>query len=528
MNALNRSGPYSTTSQICRPSSFSRQPPRVLIVDASPPSWSEMSTTLCEALDNFLTLASSLEEPCRLPLLSLYALSRQHECLLPFVQVRGNLARLRCCVEELRSLPREGFINAPRGELLKQVTLVTSLPGHGVVRQLEARLKNTDLVSLRRLLVVHISTAGREDADLWGHDTPSPETAQNAEDMLTLGTEIDLQEVDNSVVAMEMMLKAWLHDQAGDREQLHLLLPPGLNSGNTPRHGPRAGPVYVKCDIEERLLSPALLPLTPYLGVKTDSPKDFLVPANSLASQSPPPQTLRVIKALHADGVCESVLYGLPLIVRPTTCWQLDWEDMENNQHLFHALCRTLRARDWFLLVRSEPAVGGFTGGVCSHYLLQPSASLTLLLKPVANRELLLPCQLPDSNQDPPPDALNIIQGCLDQLELDTLFNPLSLRSNLYQHLVTREALSRPSYPYKTQQHLRRDQPRPAAQQPKQQQQCGQSQRGSSRVRVAVAPFPSAPPPPKISRLALTTSGSSQATAKPLGCCEDHDRLMFL
>ncbi|XP_029610385.1 meiosis 1 arrest protein isoform X1 [Salmo trutta] len=566
MDARNRSGPPSSSFQVCRPSSFSRQPPRVLIVDASPPWWSETGTTLCEALDNFLTLACSLDGPCRLPLLSLYTLSRQHECLLPFVQVRGNLARLRSCVEELRSIPGEGCVRAPRGELLKQavldslqqfkqytrhtttpnqannngsveVTVVTSQPGRGVVRQLEAGLKDTDLVSLRRLLVVHVSTAGRGETDCWGQDTPSPETAEETEASLMLGTEIDLQHVENSVVAMETALKAWLHDQGGNKEQLHLLLPPGLQGGTTtPSHGQRASPVCVKCDMQERLLSPALLPLTPDLGVKTESTKDFLVSGKGLANQSPPPQRLRVIKTLHADGVCESVLYGLPLIIRPTTCWQMDWDEMERNHHLFHALCHTLRVRDWFLLVRSEPIGSSSIGsGVCCHYLLQPSASLSLLLKPVANRELLLPCQLPVSNQDPPPDALTTIQSCVGQLEEESLFNPLSLRSNLYQHLRSRGLLSPPSYPYRSQQTPRRDQPRPAvglsttpARQPRQQQQQGrQFQGGNSRVRATVAPLPSAPPPSKMSRPTLTMTPDPRATATPL-CSHDDDLLMML
>ena len=51
-------------------------------------------------------------------------------------------------------------------------------------------------------------------------------------------------------------------------------------------------------------------------------------------------------RVLRADGVCESVLYGLPLVIRPTTCWQLDWEEMEANHNLFHALCHTLRVCD--------------------------------------------------------------------------------------------------------------------------------------------------------------------------------------
>lgn len=49
-----------------------------------------------------------------------------------------------------------------------------------------------------------------------------------------------------------------------------------------------------------------------------------------------------VFRTLRADGVCESVLYGLPLVLLPTTCWQLDWDEMEANNNFFHALCHTL------------------------------------------------------------------------------------------------------------------------------------------------------------------------------------------
>ncbi|KAJ4948388.1 hypothetical protein JOQ06_019922 [Pogonophryne albipinna] len=182
-------------------SSFTRQPARILIVEALPPWWSETCMVLCDALENFLSLACSLDGPCRIPLLSLYAISRQQECLLPFVQVRGNLARLHSCVEELRSIPGEGCVRgaARGGELLRravldslqqfkqyirhtgtgiqasnnisvEVTVVTSQPGRGVVRQLEKGLKDADLVSLKRLLVVQIYSAAE-----WGQDNPSPE-----------------------------------------------------------------------------------------------------------------------------------------------------------------------------------------------------------------------------------------------------------------------------------------------------------------------------------------------------------------
>lgn len=51
-----------------------------------------------------------------------------------------------------------------------------------------------------------------------------------------------------------------------------------------------------------------------------------------------------------------------------------------------------------------------YNTGVVSHYVLQPSLSLSLLLKPVVSRELLLPCSLPISTQDPAPDAMQTMQ----------------------------------------------------------------------------------------------------------------------
>ncbi|XP_034020935.1 meiosis 1 arrest protein [Thalassophryne amazonica] len=524
--------------------SFLSQPARILIVDALPPWWSETCTVLCDALDNVLSLACSLEGPCRMPLLSLYAVSRQQECLLPFVQVRGNLARLHSCIEELRSIPGDGCIRGPSkgGELLKQavldslqqfkqyirhtsagnqtsdntsveVTVVTSQPGRGIVCQLEMGLKDADLVSLRRLLVVQINSA-----DNWGQDISSPEaTHTEAEDCLMLGMEVDLQQVDNTVFALETVLKAWLQEQGGDREHLQLLLP---------NQQEKCKPVCVKCDMQERLISPALLPLDPHLGARTETVNSFLPLNKGPVNQKPPVQRLKVIRALRADGLCESLLFGLPLVIRPTTCWQLDWDEMETNHNLFHALCHTLRIRDLFLLLQMDPAGGS---GVHSHYVLQPSPSLSLLVKPIVSRELLLPCSMLASTQDPTPDAVQVIQGCLSQLDEDTVFSPLSLNTNLYQYLRSRGLLSQPRYPYRLQPISNRTQLQPleggkaaVSRQQRQPPNQGRQLGMNSKVRATVAPLPSTsshaasslvPPPAKASRPALTFHSSSSHRA---------------
>ncbi|XP_020567294.1 meiosis 1 arrest protein [Oryzias latipes] len=530
----------SSSNLVYWASSFPRQPARVLVVEALPPAWADTCAVICDAMDNFLSLACNVEGPCRIPLLSLYAISRQQECLLPFVKVRGNLARLLSCVDELRSIPGEGCIRgvSRAGELLQQavldslqqfkqyirhtgagsqawsnlsveVTVVTSQFGRAIVRQLETGLKDTDLVSLRRLLVLQIDGAWD-----WAQEIPSPEVAQS-EDSLMLGTEVELQRVENSVLAIETVLKVWLQEQGGDREHLHLLLP----SDNP-------NPVCVKCDMQERLISPALIPLTPNLGVKTESIRDFLPVAKGSTNQSSAPQKLKAIKTLRADGVCESVLYGLPLVIRPTTCWQLDWDEMEANHHLFLALCHTLRTRDLFLLLQADPSSAAGASGVNSHYLLQPSMSLSFLLKPVASRELMLPSSMPVSAQDPSPDAMQTVQGCLSQLDEELVLNPLALCSNLYQHLRSRGLLSQPRYPYRVQSAAPHREQLHTPEGPKnraarQLQNLGRQHGSHSKVKATVAPLPPStssfssflgPPPSKRPALSFICSRRRRPT----------------
>ena len=67
------------------------------------------------------------------------------------------------------------------------------------------------------------------------------------------------------------------------------------------------------------------------------------------------------------QGVCESVLYGQPLTLRPTACWRLDWEELERNQQLFLALCHSLQNKvSWYNLTVDQ-CVGAvrFQGGMC-------------------------------------------------------------------------------------------------------------------------------------------------------------------
>lgn len=127
-NRKRSAGSSDTGNMLHWSSSFLRQPAQVLIVEAVPPWWSENCKVVCDALDNFLSLACSLDGPCRIPLLSLYAISRQQECLLPFVVRSGSGLFLRA-FSSFNFLSSPPFVASCHTHYLITSSLCTSLAG---------------------------------------------------------------------------------------------------------------------------------------------------------------------------------------------------------------------------------------------------------------------------------------------------------------------------------------------------------------------------------------------------------------
>nr|XP_015843328.2 meiosis 1 arrest protein isoform X1 [Peromyscus maniculatus bairdii] len=506
---------------------ISHQPPRLLIVHIAVPSWANICPNLCEALQNFFSIACSLMGPSRMSLFSLYTVQNQHECILPFVQVRGNFVRLQACISELRMLEVEGCYR-PHHTLLPlavedglqqfkqlsrymatsaaqpctslEITILTSQPGKEVIRHLEEGLKDINLLSVRRLQVVEITR------DIQEHmDSPSPIEEPSSGESAILEADIVLQSLDNDVVSMEIFFKAWLHNSETDREHIHLLLAPQTLP---PSSRARDNPICLKCDLQERFLSPSLLPGTADGLLRIDDPKGDISTLYQMASlSSDSPYKLQVIKALKSSAICESLTYGLPFILRPTSCWKLDWDELETNQQHFHALCHCLLKRDWLLLARGEPQIARHSQNVpaSSFYVITPSQSLTLLAKLVATRELVLPGFFPLLSEDPPEDSLKMIESTLDSLELGPTYNPLQVESHLYAHL--RSTYAKPQGRLGTSwesRGLRKHQ-----QGERHRGQAGQLQ--TNRVRATVVPLPMAPAParaPKTSAASKASSGT--------------------
>ncbi|XP_060135089.1 meiosis 1 arrest protein [Zootoca vivipara] len=556
--------------------SHSWQPPHILVVEAHPSHWAHTCHKLCDALENVFSLACSLAGPPRIPLLSLYVVQSQQECLLPFVPVRGSFSRLQSCLAELRALPSEGVFHLKEDAIVQAVqdglqqfkqytgqgmagaslsssslemTILTGQPSAKVAKQLEAGLQGIDLASLRQLQVVEVSRMGLQEAPEPAAEdgegaTPSsssggeqaPFMKGNQELMasvsdyrrmagkvppkctgksaVTLGAVLDLQTVESDVVALETFFKGWFHDRSTDQEHLHLLLPTGALGHPAAVQScpgqcePMGFLVSVKCDAQERLLSPALLTAACRDG-PTAQREDANCPFWMAAGPGLVPHKLRILRALEAKGLCTSLLYGLPLVIRPTSCWRMNWDELEANQQLFRALCHCLWKRNWLLLAKYETLPGGPGPGWSPLHVLLPSeGAASLLLCSLVGRELLLPCSFPHLPAEPPQATLSQMENILDSLELEPAYSPLSGGAPLYRAL--RSSLGRPpaSRPERrADRHLPRQVEAARGTQPWPGGHTASStssfcpQQGSrphlGKARAMVAPLPLAPPAPR-------------------------------
>lgn len=77
--------------------------------------------------------------------------------------------------------------------------------------------------------------------------------------------------------------------------------------------------------------------------------------------------------------------------------------------------------REWLLLAKGEPLSLGHSQRVpaSTFYVIMPSNSLTLLVKAVATRELMLPSPFSLLPEDPPEDSLKTVEASGTQVSWD-------------------------------------------------------------------------------------------------------------
>ncbi|KAI8489545.1 Meiosis 1 [Branchiostoma belcheri] len=413
---------------------FGRQPAHIVLVDFSPPFGSDSCCQVQQALQDILALTANITGPPRVPFFGLFAIGTYPEALLPLQAVRGNLSKIHTALQELSSFHREGLVGRKTAgclgqglqdamaqfkrqqHLYKQLELMVVTCRHSniVNKEVEKACCVLDMDVLKKVQVVCLSQPedlGASDLDIL-EDSLSNTTASG------------------DGVSLHQFLKSWLVDSGTDREHLHLTLP-GLAG---------IGALTMKCDLSERILDPtSLLQPLNFALLPDNFTKGSSTSAQSRTTGSVVPvYKLTAVKLVNTDSICESV----PLVVTATSCWKLDWEELESNQTNFHALCHMLQEKGLAILATRDPPPAGQyqpkspRPSPRAHFLLLPSQSTSLLIKPVAVGELLLPCDFIHPAEAPAQEAMDTVESSIAQLEVEDMFNPLLVKSGLYSCLT--------------------------------------------------------------------------------------------
>ncbi|XP_062579160.1 meiosis 1 arrest protein-like [Saccostrea cucullata] len=441
-----------------------KQPARILLVDINGFLHdSAMVDGIAEAMNDFFSVACNIGGPSRMPLFGIVAFLSYPEILLPLSHVKSNYARIQSAIKDLQSSlngrnmasETEGTVTRAIEEACKQfkrqmlqnslqirgvlqqveIILLTTRPPRKMQQEIEEALDKSDLTNLKRVQLVIV--------DSWSTDLGDSQSSTVSCNSPASGL-IDVLHVDGESQSLHNFFNAWLLDFNTDSEHLHLILP-GESLSESEN-------ITIRCDLQERMLNPAQLPYYEQFTVHSESTSMKTFPTQSKASgMCIPIHRIAITDMIPLQNVCESIVFGVPLILQATSCWKLEWEELEKNQQQFKALCYILMEKEMALVgqVKSpNPCISGNNRTIknlqtpeekpCGWYLFLPAPNGTLLVKGIAAKELLLPYTGTSTMDDISDDALEDMRASFEKLPVLDNFNPLNRPSGLYECLKTK------------------------------------------------------------------------------------------
>ncbi|XP_041367802.1 meiosis 1 arrest protein-like isoform X2 [Gigantopelta aegis] len=437
---------------------WGRQPARALLIDASSPFDDVLCDIICEALENLFSLACNIAGPSQIPYISIFLLTDVVECILPLSYVKSNLVRIQNALSHLKKSvgdmsrpPRRDDVSFSLGvhaaseqyrrqqNTISQVGtnfsqleifVLTCQRSRFVQQQLESVLMSMEVQHLKRIVGVTITSVSVDEA-LDGLE-PSPVSLESTH---TACSPLDL-------LSLQNFFHSWLMDSGGDSEYLHIILPPAT---------PDEDNVVIKCDMQERLVNPAQLPCSEAFTLHPRSASCKTVfPSNSKAvGMVVPLHRIKISAMIPFSSLCESVIFGMPMVVTPTKCWKVDWDELEKNEQLFKALCHQLIKKGFVMLgqledldvpkptPRRQRALTITPPSPQGYFVLLPAPNMSLLIKSVAVKELMLPCSTCSSvdMDEPSEENVHILQAIMNKIEVLDSFNPLLHSSGLFESL---------------------------------------------------------------------------------------------
>ncbi|KAG8187860.1 hypothetical protein JTE90_001233 [Oedothorax gibbosus] len=320
-----------------------------------------------------------------------------------------------------------------------QVVFFSSQPTQIFVKLVEESLSSIELTQVRKIHVIFLR--GKNFISSFNTSESKSDTEQRSsqgmfdseEKEIIIRSLLHVTEIESNSYQLESIIKGWLHDCGTDSDHLRLTV----------------DRLVLRCDLRECLVSPDALPVSGQFFLFPDA-----TPVQQSARVNPnlkpgltskvPVYTLESVAVVKKDGLCESLLFGHPIIALATRCWKMDWDELERNQQQFSSMVRFLNDNNLVLLAkRTSSIVVPSEKTLPSAFFAFFPAKNALLIKSVASKELLMPIGNLEEKEISE-EAEMEIRECIQKLEEKELYNPMTVASGLYGFLSSSVAKCKP------------------------------------------------------------------------------------
>ena len=440
---------------------FSRQPAHCLIIDFTSKRFNSQAIhEVSLGISNFFTLVCSMATgPSRIPFFAIFVITPYTEIVLPYQRLtKSTNGRIEASLQEMKKLFSDGSVQM--GSSLDVKSLEYSVrdaisnfqkirQNVGSVAKLELTimmcydvdlmesgisqaLSNVNLTDICH--VTGISLANNvfcAPSNSNQDDRKESTIASSRESISALNGILEVSKLDCDHLSIETTMRNWLADRNIDKEHLH------LQFSNEKQ-------LIIKCDIRERLIDLAELPVRHYFEISLDGMDLSQVGKNAVKHGNLSPITvLRAVKRVLCASLCESLIFGKPLLLYSSSCWQMEWDELEKNQNYFSALCKSLVDSKQALICENITQLSARRNSPQKErpfglFLIMASENLnSLLLKSLSCRELLLTAQVPCELhwQDATNTAMEDVSRAMQAIEYEPEFNPLLISSGLIDFL---------------------------------------------------------------------------------------------
>lgn len=227
--------------------------------------------------------------------------------------------------------------------------------------------------------------------------------------------------------SIDAYFKVWLHELNIASERVRIQLDAHSNVVGKS--------VVIKCDLKEAVIDVNRVPIGQFGQRVNNMPIQSFATINGINHC----YDFKALQVISREGLSDSLLFGIPYILSATHSPDILYDELKLNSSRFKGLCEVLNEKNGVILLESMVNSRQMRCPRSYFVVFASPDSKTLMMKAIASKELILP-QMNDSIDEmirtvDNKEVTDSIRKSVNGLPFSRIFNPLSVKSNLFEFL---------------------------------------------------------------------------------------------